>query len=100
MASNFYVTGGNLKLDAPSYVERLADTELYQHLKEGEFCYILTSRQMGKSSLMVRVANRLRQEGAYVAVIELTGIGTNVDVEQWYDGLVLSLGRQLGVEDN
>jgi len=96
--SSFYVTGGNLKLDAPSYVERLADTELYQHLKAGEFCYILTSRQMGKSSVMVRVADRLRQEGAYVSAIELSGVGINVDVEQWYYGIILTLGVQLDLE--
>ena len=28
----------------------------------GEFCYALTARQMGKSSLMVRAAARLREE--------------------------------------
>src|SRR5438309_5181925 len=51
-ASNFYVTGGTLRPDAPSYVERQADRDLYEGLLGGEFCYVLTSRQMGKSSLM------------------------------------------------
>ena len=45
----------------PSYVERQADLELYIGLKQGQFCYILTSRQMGKSSLMVHTADRLRR---------------------------------------
>ena len=53
-APGFFVTGGTLRPDAPSYVERSADVELYDALQQGEFCYILTSRQMGKSSLMVR----------------------------------------------
>jgi hypothetical protein len=61
--SNFYIaTGGTLAKDAPSYIPRQADTDLYNALKQGEFCYLLSSRQTGKSSLMVRVAERLRQE--------------------------------------
>jgi hypothetical protein len=50
----YYVTGGTLRPDAPSYVERKADTEIHDRLLAGDFCYVLTSRQMGKSSLMVR----------------------------------------------
>lgn len=63
-ARPFYVTGGTLPRDAPSYVTRRADDELLDGLRAGRFCYVLTSRQMGKSSLMVRTATRLRQEGA------------------------------------
>ena len=54
MGGEFYVTGGTLRHDAPSYVERRADRDLSEGLLQGEFCYVLTSRQMGKSSLMVR----------------------------------------------
>ena len=60
---------------------------------------MLTSRQMGKSSLMVRTATRLRQEGVAVAVLDLTAIGSNLTIEQWYDGLLGRLGRQLDLED-
>src|SRR6266481_37811 len=98
-ASSFYVTGGTLRSDAPSYVERQADRDLYDGLTRGEFCYVLTSRQMGKSSLMVRTAARLREEGATVAVLDLTAIGQNLTPEQWYDGLLALLGRQLGCEE-
>jgi hypothetical protein len=96
---DFYVTGGTLRPDAPSYVERKADRELFQGLLQGEFCYVLTSRQMGKSSLMVRAVQRLRQEGVAVAVLDLTAIGQNLTVEQWYDGLISRLGQQLELED-
>jgi WD40 repeat protein len=98
-ASSFYVTGGTLRSDAPSYVERRADTDLYEGLSRGEFCYVLTARQMGKSSLMVRTAARLRQEGVAVVVLDLITIGQNLSPEQWYDGLQLLMGQQLHLED-
>ena len=52
--NSFYVTGGTLRRDAASYVQREADDLLYDGLKQNKFCYVLTWRQMGKSSLMVR----------------------------------------------
>ena len=97
--ASFYVTGGTLRGDASCYVPRKADADLYEGLKRGEFCYVLTSRQMGKSSLMVRTAQRLRGDGVDVAVLDLTAIGQNLTAEQWYDGLLGHLGRQLRLED-
>jgi hypothetical protein len=95
----FFVTGGTLRPDAPSYVERRADSDLYEGLSQGEFCYVLTSRQMGKSSLMVRTASRLREAGVAVVVLDLTSIGQNLSAEQWYDGLLGLMGPQLDLED-
>jgi len=94
---NFYVTGGTLRRDAVSYVRRGADEEIYEGLRCGDFCYVLTARQMGKSSLMVRTAARLREEGIGVAVLDLTAIGQNLNAEHWYYGLLGHIGRQLGI---
>jgi WD40 repeat protein len=54
---------------------------------------------MGKSSLMVRTAARLREEGVGVAVLDLTAIGQNLTAEQWYGGLLTQMGQQLDLED-
>src|SRR5689334_6187554 len=88
-SGRFFITGGTLPLEASSYVTRKADAELLEHLLEGEFCHVLTTRQMGKSSLMVRTASRLRAEGVSVAMLDLTALGRNLTAEQWYGGLLL-----------
>src|SRR5436190_11618234 len=97
--TEFYVTGGTLRQDALSYVERRADRELYEGLKRGEFCYVLHARQMGKSSLKVRTAARLRQEGVAVATLDLTRAGQNLTAEHWYEDLLNQIGKPLGLED-
>jgi WD40 repeat protein len=96
---DFYVVGGTMRPDAQSYVRRDADEALYNGLLANDFCHVLTARQMGKSSLMLRTAARLRKSGIGVAALDLTGIGTNLSPEQWYSGLIVQLGDRLNLED-
>jgi WD40 repeat protein len=97
--ASFFTIGGTLPANAPSYIERQADSDLFTHLSAGDFCYVLTSRQMGKSSLMVHTASRLREAGTRVALLDLTKFGQNLTPEQWYDGLLMRLGHECGMED-
>ena len=96
--SNFYQVGASLPVDAPSYVKRQADEEFYQKLRDGKFCYVLNSRQMGKSSLRVQTMQRLQKEGIVCAAIDLTGIG-KVSQQQWYGGIVYNLSESCQLED-
>jgi len=98
--TGYFVAGGTLRLDTPSYVSRPADDELFRHASSGEFCYVLSSRQMGKSSLMVRAAIRLRDEGVVTAIVDLTKIGgTNININQWYLSLIVQIKRQLSIKE-
>ncbi|MCC5669454.1 CHASE2 domain-containing protein [Nostoc sp. CHAB 5784] len=84
-----YQVGGSLTVNAPSYVRRQADYLLYEALKQGEFCYILNSRQMGKSSLLASTKHRLEQEGFKCSTIDMSIIGTShVTPLQWYKSVV------------
>ena len=97
---NFYVVGGTLTPEAPSYVERAADRELFEHAMAGDFCYVLTARQVGKSSLMIRTARRLRESGVRTVIVDLTSIGTDqgdTSADQWYYGMADVIREELGL---
>ena len=55
----FFQVGGALAEDAPSYIERPADSDLLAALERDEYCLCLAPRQMGKSSLMVHAKAKL-----------------------------------------
>ncbi|NEQ12028.1 MAG: hypothetical protein F6K37_41075, partial [Moorea sp. SIO4E2] len=92
-AYNYYQVGGSLRYKHPTYIERQADKDLYEGLKNGDFCYVLNSRQMGKSSLRVRMMKILKEEGVKCASIDMGRLGSLVTPENWYGGVVSELWR-------
>jgi WD40 repeat protein len=90
-----YVAGGTVQADDGIYVERAADTELLDLCRRGVFTYVLTSRQMGKSSLMIRASERLAEEGVYPVNVDLEKLGANTTAEQWYYGVLEEIRQQL-----
>jgi WD40 repeat protein len=96
-----YQAGGSLPVTAPSYVKRQADEELYAALTTGTFCYILNARQMGKSSLRVRMMDRLKASGIRSGAIDMTTVGTHqITAEQWYASILQSLVSSFRLEVN
>src|SRR5205085_6321119 len=91
--------GGTIDDQEPIYVIRSADYILLNCILEGQFCYVLTARQMGKSSLMIRTARELRDRGTRLAIVDLTTIGT-VSISEWYLGLLsrIAWGLQLDTD--
>jgi len=93
-----YTTGGTVQAGGGIYLSRQTDEELLTLCRAGTLSYILTPRQMGKSSLMVWTAEQLSQEGVRSVIIDLTQLGVQVTAEQWYLGLLTIIEEQLELE--
>ncbi len=98
-----YSVGGTMRDDDPTYVTRQADEDFYESLKAGKFCYVLSSRQMGKSSLRVRVIHKLKSEGiacAAVEIIRIISTSSDFTEEIWYAGLIRKLIVDFEIDSN
>ena len=96
--SDDYQLGGGLNPDASTYVIRPTDRQLYQQILKGDFCYVFSPRQMGKSSLRNKTMSQLQQKGYRCAAIDLTEIGSvNLTPEQWYGTLSFYLDERLQI---
>jgi WD40 repeat protein len=96
-ARSGFQVGGAVQQGA-LYVARRADRELLEALRHGEFCYILAPRQIGKSSLRIRVGQALAREGVRCVSIDFSGIGaTSVTIDEWYYSIADDIAQSLGL---
>jgi len=96
-----YTTGGTISANNPLYINRRADGELLELCRAGEYAYILTARQLGKSSLMLRTSIRLRETGVRAVVVDLQRLGKQaVSAPQWFLGLIREVARGLALDVN
>ncbi|HET9590964.1 MAG TPA: AAA-like domain-containing protein [Anaerolineales bacterium] len=97
----FFVAGGTLWREAPSYIRRPADEELFRLSLAGEYCNVLAARQMGKSSLMVQTADRLHESGVRTAILDISTLGGGISTpEAWFFGFLDELAVQLGLDED
>ena len=100
-ATEFYVVGGPVLPDRSCYVERPADTALTVAVRSRHLCCVLGARGIGKSSLMHRVARRLRDAGELVAVVDLMQIGVLAERGSghgWGLGVAERVARELDLD--
>jgi energy-coupling factor transporter ATP-binding protein EcfA2 len=93
----YFKAGGPLSADAPSYIERPADRELFKTLAEGELCLVLGPRQMGKTSLMVRAISYLAAKGINAGICDLQHLGSQRDPDSWFSDVVFQINRSLAL---
>jgi hypothetical protein len=98
---NIYTVGGTVQANERGlYIARQADAELLQLCQASTFAYVLTPRQMGKSSLMVRTAQQLIEEEIQAVIIDLTQIGTQLSADAWYSDFLDLVASQLLLSTN
>lgn len=101
MSHNLYQVGGSLTVDDATYISRRADRLLYDALLQGEFCYVFNARQMGKSSLRVRIQQQLHEQGYRCVYLDMTQLGSEqVSHQQWYRGIMLAIVSELRLLGN
>jgi len=101
MAESLYTTGGTVQAqEGGLYLVRPADQQLLELCRQSRFAYVLTPRQLGKSSLMIRTAEELLAEGFRAVMVDLTQIGTGSDPEKWYGDVLEVVADQLELTTN
>jgi hypothetical protein len=103
LRQDVYTAGGTVQAGSGLYIARQADAELLALCQAGAFAYVLASRQMGKSSLMVHTATMLNNSGVRSITIDISGFGVeNIMAEQWFFGLLetIKIDLDLGIDLN
>lgn len=93
MGSVFHA-GGALPVNCSTYVERQADQAALRAFLNGEYLQIIAPRQMGKTSLIKRLARRLSEIGWRCAYVDLSLL-MGFPKAAWYSEFGKILGESL-----
>lgn len=88
--TNLYYHSGSLPIESPTYIKRDADSQLFDALKNREFCCLLESRQTGKTSLSFRTGKRLKEVGIFY-LYHYMGKNSPKNSEQWYKEQIIAI---------
>ena len=75
--------GGILDRAKNVYVQRGADEELFELIKEGKLCYVFKARKAGKSNLIDSVSERLTANENVCITVDLSAFST-IEEDDWY----------------
>ncbi len=92
--------GGALDFKRHVYVVRSdVENRVFDLLLRSEYTNVVSARQVGKTSLMNRIGDRLEKNGCRVAKIDLASeLGRPEGVAEWYRGLLRKLVRDWEVQ--
>jgi Leucine-rich repeat (LRR) protein len=91
--------GGALRPQRDIYIERPEDQAFFDLLLSSEYVNVLSPRQMGKSSLMVRTIGKLRANGVRTANMDVAADLAGTDqADKWFLALVREISRKLEIQ--
>jgi hypothetical protein len=79
-------TGGALSPEYPYYVLRQADQVASRAMDRGKFVYAIAPRQMGKTSLLYRLAARLKKQKWHCCFVDLASL-KKLERPTWFQEL-------------
>ena len=88
-----FVVGGTVDAASPVYAPRTFEDAIFGKITDGEWVLLLGPRQHGKSSALVRLAERLAASGYSVAFVDLQRYADDEDPYyesflQWFAGAI------------
>ncbi|MEM9208119.1 MAG: AAA-like domain-containing protein [Pseudomonadota bacterium] len=99
--ADFFTVGPPLHAVRSGYIERPADTELFDLVTGGRDAYLFAPMRSGKTSLIAATSARLQNNGYLVANLDLAQIGerdAGSDSGRWYYSIAYRLLRQLRIK--
>jgi DNA-binding winged helix-turn-helix (wHTH) protein len=91
---SIFQAGGPLPDNSPVYVERAADQEMLRRLLAMRYIKLISPRQTGKTSLILRLQAQLANRNCVIAYVDAEDLNWH-DEATWYQDLCSRLAKQL-----